>query len=250
MSTASVYIGIGADFKYGIADFSEYVAELETNLDVSSIAFIDVYDPAGFEVAKSLIKLPGQSSIKFAKADLFNIPSKLIARLLNADGVFWADNFILQDGVVNIDFKSQGEAGGSGELKTFSGSLTQDGQPVSRAVYALAIGGDVPKLLASAVSDAAGNYSLQWNGYAGQILVTATDDYGVPFTSEALLGIGARVHPATPNGYVYEVASAGTLGLTEPNWPAIEGESVTSGQVQLVAKPFYRPKSAGPFTIA
>lgn len=249
MPVASAYIDIGADFKYGVADFSEYVDELETNLDVSSLAFIDVYDPAGFKVTKSLLKLPGNTSIKFAKADLFNIPSKLIARLYNTDGVWWADNFILQDGVVNIDFKSQGESGGSGELKTFSGSLTQDGQPVSRAVYALAIGGDVPKLLASSVSDAAGNYSLQWNGYTGQILVTATDDYGVPFEAEALLGIGARVHPSSPNGYVYEVASAGTLGLTEPAWPAISGESVTSGQVQMVATPFYRPKSAGPFTI-
>lgn len=181
------------------------------------------------------------------------VPYKILALKIKGgieSGVWWVDEFIMQDGVVSIDFKSQGESGGSGELKTFSGSLTQDGQPVSRAVYALAIGGDVPKLLASAVSDAAGNYSLQWNGYIGQILVTATDDYGVPFAAEALLGIGARVHPATPNGYVYEVASAGTLGLTEPAWPAIEGESVTSGQVQLVAKPFYRPKSAGPFTIA
>lgn len=192
--------------------------------------------------------------IKFGSLSVqVGVPYKVLAiKILGgvADGMWWADNFILQDGVVNIDFKSQGEAGGSGELKTFSGSLTQDGQPVSCAVYALAIGGDVPKLLASAVSDAAGNYSLQWNGYTGQILVTATDDYGAPFAAEALLGIGARVHPATPNGYVYEVASAGTLGLTEPAWPAIEGESVTSGQVQLVAKPFYRPKSAGPFTIA
>jgi hypothetical protein len=222
---------------------------LETNFDSSAIAFIDVYDPTGFEVTKSLLKLPGKTSIKFVKSDLFNIPSKLIARLYNTDGVFWADDFILQDGVVNIEFQSQGESSESGELKTFNGSLTQDGQPVSRAVYALAIGGDVPKLLASAVSDDMGNYSLEWNGYTGQILVTATDDYGAPFAAEALLSIGARVHPATPNGYIYEAASAGTLGLEEPAWPAIEGESVASGQVQLVAKPFYRPKSAGPFTI-
>lgn len=250
MPAANIYIDIGAEFEYNTADFSEYITELETNLNANALAFIDAYDPQGLLVIKSLLKLPGESSVKFLKDSFFNIPVKLIARLYDTGGMFWADNFILQDGVVNIEFKSQGESGGSGELKTFSGSLTQDGQPVSRAVYALAIGVDVPKLLASAVSDAAGNYSLQWNGYAGQILVTATDDYGVPFTSEALLGIGARVHPATPNGYVYEVASAGTLGLTEPAWTAIAGESVTSGQVQLIAKPFYRPKSAGPFLIA
>ena len=245
-----MFIDIATGFKYGTYDYSQYVSDLETNLDIDSLGIVGVYSDDGTKLLHSRFKLPGSTLVKFKKEELFNKSVKLIARLFNTDGVFWADNFILQDGVVSIDFKSQGEAGGSGELKTFSGSLTQDGQPVSRAVYALAIGGDVPKLLASAVSDAAGNYSLQWNGYIGQILVTATDDYGVPFAAEALLSIGARVHPAAPNGYVYEVASAGTLGLTEPAWPAVEGESVTSGQVQLVAKPFYRPKSAGPFTIA
>lgn len=245
-----MFIDIGAEFKYGTFDYGQYVAALDTNLDVAAIGIVDGYSVDGSHLLLSRYKFPGSTVVKFKKEELFNKSVKLIARLFNTDGVFWADNFILQDGVVNIDFKSQREAGGSGELKTFNGSLTQDGQPVSRAVYALAIGGDVPKLLASAVSDAAGNYSLQWNGYIGQILVTATDDYGAPFAAEALLGIGARVHPATPNGYVYEVASAGALGLTEPAWPAVEGESVTSGQVQLVAKPFYRPKSAGPFTIA
>lgn len=229
--------------------FCDYKVELESNLDSSAMALIDVYEPAGFEATKSFLKLPGQTSIKFAKADLFNIPRKLIARLYNTDGVFWADNFILQDGVVNIEFQSQGESSEVGELKTFGGAITQDGEPVSRSVYALAIGGDLPKLLASTVSDAAGNYSLEWNGYTGQILITATDDYGDLFSAEALLSIGSRIHPAAPNGYVYEAASAGTIGLVEPTWPEASGESVTSGEVQLLAVPFYRPKSAGPFTI-
>ena len=246
----TIFIDYGADHQYGRVDYGQYVAELETSLGAETLVLIDVYDVTGYKLKMFLFKPVGRTSIRFKKDELFNIPSKIIARPYNAEGVFWADNFILQDGVVNIDFKSQGESGGSGELKTFNGSLTQDGQPVSRAVYALAIGGDVPKLLASAISDDLGNYSLQWNGYTGQILVTATDDYGAPFAAEALLSIGARVHPATPNGYIYEAASAGTLGLTEPAWPAIEGESVTSGEVQLIAKPFYRPKSAGPFTIA
>jgi hypothetical protein len=244
-----MFINLDSDFKYGTADYEQYISSLDTNLDEALIGFVDGYSADGAQLLFSRFKLPGSTFIKFKKSELFNLPVKLIARLMNADGVFWADNFILQDGVVNIDFKSQGEAGGSGELKTFSGSLTQDGQPVSRAVYALAIGGDVPKLLASAVSDDMGNYSLEWNGYSGQILVTATDDYGVPFEAEALLSIGARVHPSSPNGYVYETSGSGTMGLTEPAWPAIAGESVTSGQVQLVAKPFFRPKSAGPFTI-
>ena len=245
-----MYIDIAAGFRYGTFDYSQYLALLDTNLDKNTKAFIDAYDPTGTTLLFSAVKFAGSTIVKFKKSDIENVLVKFVARLQRVKGAYWADDFILQDGVVNIDFKSQGEAGGSGELKTFSGSLTQDGQPVSRAVYALAIGGDVPKLLASVVSDDMGNYSLEWNGYTGQILVTATDDYGAAFAADALLSIGARVHPATPNGYIYEAASSGTLGLTEPVWPVIEGESVTSGEVQLVAKPFYRPKSAGPFTIA
>ena len=253
MTAALFYIDIGAEFKYNPAGFSEYVTELETNLDASALASIDVYDPVGQILSKSLLKLPGQSSIKFAKVDLFNIPSKLIARLYNTDGVWWADNFVLLDGVLNIDFISTGnDSGGGGIPKSFSGQLTLDGAPVSRSVYAIGLGdsGVVPKLLASSDSDAAGNYTLEWNDYTGQILITASDNYGDVFVAEALLSVGARVHPATPNGYVYEVSNAGTMGTTEPTWPAIEGESITSGQVQLIAKPFYRPKSAGPFLIA
>jgi hypothetical protein len=244
-----MFINIVSEFKYGTFDYGQYVAALETNLENLSVGFVNGYSVDGSQLLFTRFKQSGSSVVKFKKEELFNSPVKLIARLFDTEGVFWADNFILQDGVVNIDFKSQGEAGGSGELKTFSGSLTQDGQPVSRVVYALAIGGDVPKLLASAISDDMGNYSLEWNGYAGPIIVTATDDYGMPFAAEALLSSGARIHPIAPNGYVYEITSSGTTGAIEPTWPLVEGESVTSGEVQLVAKPFYRPKSAGPFTI-
>jgi hypothetical protein len=236
-------------FHYATSNRAPYVVELGTNLGVDTVGFVDVFDRHGFILLHTFLKTSGSSALKITKNILYNKQVKLIVRPFDSDGVYWADNFILQDGVVNIDFRSQGESDTSGELKAFSGSLTQDGQPVSRSVYALAIGGEVPKLLASSVSDDAGSYSLEWNGYTGQILITATDDYGVAFTAETLLSVGARVHPATPNGYIYEAASAGVVGLEDPVWPTIEGQAVTSGEVQLVAKPFYRPKSAGPFII-
>ncbi|MBL4796739.1 MAG: hypothetical protein JKY50_04960 [Oleispira sp.] len=234
---------------YSLVDYSQYIARLETNLDVSAVAVVDCYDPAGSFLLFSAIKLSGAAEVRFKKSDLYNVPIKLVARLLNVPGVYWNDSFIFQDGVINIEFKSQGESVGSGELKAFNGSLTQDGQPVSRAVYALAIDGDSPKLLASAISDAQGDYVLQWNDYVGQILITASDDYGDLFLPGAMLSVGARIHPLAPTGYVYEASSAGALGSVAPVWPVIAGEAVTSGEVQLTTKPFYRPKSAGPFTI-
>lgn len=247
-----MFVDIGGGFKYGTADYSQYISELETNLSESLIGFVDGYSADGARLLFSRFKLPGSSVVKFKRSELFNKQVKLIARLYDTSGVWWADNFVLLDGVLNIDFISTGDdSGGGGIPKSFSGQLTLDGAPVSRSVYAIGLGDDaaVPTLLASSTSDALGNYTLEWNDYTGQILITASDNYGELFVAEALLSVGARVHPATPNGYVYEVTNAGTMGTTEPSWPAIEGESVTSGSVQLVSVPFYRPKSAGPFTI-
>lgn len=234
---------------FGVQDYSQYIAQLTTNLEPSNVAFIDVYDSAGVNKLFSVNKLPGDVAIRFDKSIIYNQSVKMIARLYDAEGVWWSDDFLLQDGVIDIAFRSQGESIGSGELKTFTGSLTQDGQPVSRAVYANTVGGDVPKMLDSTISDAQGNYSLEWRGYAGQIVITAIDDFGEDFLADGLLSIGSRVHPVIPNGYVYEAASSGALGSFEPAWPVVAGGTVSSGEVQLIAKPFYRPKAAGPFTI-
>jgi hypothetical protein len=235
--------------RYNTGNLALLVSELNTNLPASEEFFVDFYSKNDLQIIVRLHKTANSSTIRFKKSLLYNSAVKIVALGYGVDGAYWADDFILQDGVVNIEFTSQGEASGSGELKTFSGSLTQDGQPVSRTVYVNAVGGDAPKMLASTISDAQGDYSLEWNGYTGQVVITAMDDYGVPFLAEALLSVGARVHPTLPNGYVYEAASAGALGINEPLWPVVAGESITTGEVQLVAKPFYRPKSAGPFTI-
>src|SRR5690606_39540226 len=98
-------------------------------------------------------------------------------------------------------------------------------------------------------SDDQGRYTLEWLGYTGQILITALDDYGVPWAANEARGVGERVRPSVPNGYVYQVSSEGSLGETEPDWPESDGEIITSGSVVLVAKPFYRPKTAGPIVI-
>lgn len=179
-------------------------------------------------------------------------PYKLIALKISngiADGAWWVDNYIYDPGQLNIEFKSQGKSSGSGEPKSFTGATLINKKPVQRTVVAVGIDGAEPQFLAQTQSDDQGRYTLEWLGYTGQILITAIDDYGVPWAANETRGVGERVRPSVPNGYVYQVSSEGTLGDAEPNWPEGDGEIVTSGSVVLVAKPFYRPKTAGPIVI-
>lgn len=166
-----------------------------------------------------------------------------------ADNVFWSDNYVYNAQQVNIEFKSQGNSGGVGAQKTFSNRVLLNGQPVARRVLALGIDGSAPVVLSDTASDASGQYTINWRGYSGAVLITALDDYGVPWVAGESRGIGERVHPSVPNGFVYECAGAGTFGNTEPVWPTTAGDSVSSGNVQLVAVPYYRPKTAGPLQL-
>src|SRR5690606_18887472 len=164
-------------------------------------------------------------------------------------GVWWVDNWVYDPGQLNIEFTSQGQSSGSGDPKSFTGRTTVNKAPVSRTVIAVGIDGEAPVFLAQTQSNEnTGQYTLEWQGYDGQVLITALDNYGVPFNSGDARGVGERVHPAIPNGYVYQVSMAGQLA-EEPAWPTTEGSLVMSGTCQLVAVPFYRPKTVGPIVV-
>lgn len=166
-----------------------------------------------------------------------------------ADGVWWVDNYVYDPDQVNIVFKSSAENSGTGEPNSFGGTVLVADQPAARNVVALALDGETPYQLARTVSDpSTGAYTLNWNGYSGQILITVHDDYGVPHVTGESRGVGERIHPSVYTGYVYDVSETGTLG-TEPTWPTEAGAVVVSGTVRMVAVPFYKPQSQGPYFV-
>ena len=166
-----------------------------------------------------------------------------------SEGVWWVDRYVYDPLQVNIEFTSAGQGLGDGDPGSFSGSVLVAGAPAERTVFATAIDADVPFLLAQAVSDEiSGQYTLEWSGYSGQILITVKDDYGVPHVAGEPRGAGERVHPTQYNGYTYQVIQSGTLGA-EPAWPTTADQTVWSGTVQLIAVPFYRPVTEGPFIV-
>src|SRR5690554_5559440 len=139
-----------------------------------------------------------------------------------------------------------------------AGIVQIDGAPAERTVRAFSYesvahsidGADViiAKSLGQATSDPdTGEYTIDLlAGYDRQVFVVAFDDYGADFSPELSMAVGDRVHPSTPNGYVWECAGAGTLPSEEPAWVIDTETAQLYGTASMIAKPFYRPMVHGP----
>lgn len=64
-------------------------------------------------------------------------------------------------------------------------------------------------------------------------------DYPQPWTALTVIAIGDAqtfVYPATANGFIYELTTAGTTAATAPTWPVIAGNTVTDGTAVWTAR--------------
>ena len=138
-----------------------------------------------------------------------------------------------------------------------AGQVMIEGQPAKRMVRAFSYdtithqvnGSEISasKTLGQAQSDDTGAYEIELaGGYKDSIFVVAFDNYGQPFTASAAIAIGDRIHPTTPNGFVYECTTAGELPAGEPAWSLDKENSQPYGTAYLLAVPFYRALVHGP----
>ena len=93
-----------------------------------------------------------------------------------------------------------------------------------------------------------GDYQLNVETFGGDSFILCMDDYGQPYPAGSFVAAGTRIHPTTPNGFIYRVEQAGTLPDTEPDWWIDSGTTHTRtiGDVTLRALPFFRPLCHGP----
>src|SRR5690554_3091684 len=139
-----------------------------------------------------------------------------------------------------------------------SGIVQIDGTPAQRTVRAFGYAPTVheidgntisqSKSLGHATSDPdTGEYTINLlGGYDRQVFVVAFDDYGADFQPDLALAVGDRVHPTTPNGYVWECVGAGTLPSEEPAWIIDTETAQLYGTASMITRPFYRPMVHGP----
>lgn len=125
-----------------------------------------------------------------------------------------------------------------------AGTVMIDGQPAARDVIVISDDPTGRKVVGEGSSDAAGDFDITYNDWEGSVIALALDQYGDEFATETALNQGEIVHPGTPNGYVYEVTTAGTTGTEEPAWST--SAAVTSGSVTFNPRPYYRAVASGP----
>lgn len=171
----------------------------------------------------------------------------------------WGLSYLLDQSHLYRDQPPQTEPTNSQASKV-EGVIEISGVPVDRVVRAFSysssvhdLDGDlvnVSKSLGHAKSDPiTGKYTIDLHsGYSKEVFVVTFDEYGSQFVPNLSLAVGDRVHPATPNGHVYECDGAGTLPATEPVWGTDIQVSQVHGTASLIARPFYRPMVHGPVT--
>lgn len=133
---------------------------------------------------------------------------------------------------------------GTGQLAHIAGTVSIDGTGKEREVIVISDDPAGRQVLGEGMSASDGTFDIQYEDWGGAVIALALDNYGGDWTAETALATGTIIHPTVPNGYVYEVTSAGTTGTEEPTWSI--SSAVNDGSVTYSPKPFYRPIASGP----
>lgn len=101
-------------------------------------------------------------------------------------------------------------------------------------------------ILISGKSDKNGEFSLQWEGYYGDVITLYLDDIGEPWQPNTTYAEGTLLYPSVWNGLQYECVDAGVTGSIEPTWWHTEGGSGKSGTATFLARQYLPALADGP----
>lgn len=154
---------------------------------------------------------------------------------------------------VQVELISSG-GGATGDPAEISDTIMQrvasgDVAPVARDVVAVQRDGSAWRVIGNGRSDSeTGVYTVSGLVEPGaDVYLIALDDLGAVFESGASVESDDRIHPTTPNGYVYRVVTGGELPATEPDWWTTGQQQV--GTATLEAREYLRPLAHGPVDV-
>ncbi|MDF1691780.1 MAG: hypothetical protein P1U47_05380 [Zhongshania sp.] len=231
-----------ASFNTGTGAVSASIIGVLLDFDAHSVTF---YSDGELLFSRSVVFTEGMTIYPAAHLDVGAADVELVT----------VEPFNYAPDLTFVDWDKSDKAIGS----RVSGTLEVEGSPASRLVKAFTYD-RIPfsinnkpikesKPLGQSLSDTfTGEYEIQLrDGYNGEVIVFAFDNYGEAFDADVSVGIGDRIHPTTPSGYVYECTGGGTLPSTEPDpWPTDTEASHLIGTASFDVKPFYRPEAHGP----
>lgn len=232
---------------------------INLNLNPDSFIGLDVKDRSSGEWVAYWIKAPGFSHAPIVASEITGSSFMVVAANmpLESEELHIAPNVDLYEGAT-VSFETVIGVPPDVTPTKVEGNIKIDGQAAARVVRCFTYDSETmnllnrdvyaPRPLGEATSDSqTGDYSISIeSGYTGDVFVVAFDDYGVEYLPSLTMEVGDRVHPTTPNGYVFECLAAGTLPDTEPEWNTDTETSYTYGTASLIARNFYRPGVHGP----
>lgn len=160
------------------------------------------------------------------------------------DGEYAAADLVGDSESLSVELVKNAPPAG-GDVYRIAGDVTlNQSQGVARDVLVISNDAGSRSVVGEGQSGADGALDITYTSATASVIALALDDYGVAWQPETAYAVGAVLHPATPNGYVYAVTVAGTTAAQAPEWPT--SGSVTNGSVTLEARPYYRPVASGP----
>ena len=206
-----------------------------------------------------LLKAPGFTTVPFKSSDFSASNFDVFASNLKT-GV--TELHVSLDQEISegrtINFETIVGSPASVATSRVAGVVQIDGDPAGRLVRAFTYNSETMTLLNREVRSSrplgevnsdpeTGAYELTIeSGYSEEIFVIAFDDYGKAFTPNLTVSVGHRIHPTTPNGYIWECTGSGTLPSEEPTWVIDTETAQLYGTASMIARPFYRPVVHGP----
>ena len=124
-----------------------------------------------------------------------------------------------------------GDTGENGTPVTFSGNVKRVEDRIE-LVAARMLGGIEHKndrcIIAGHTSsdDETGDYQLDVEAFGGDSFIVCMDDYGALYPAGNFVAVGPRIHPTTPNGFVYRVEQAGPCRKLNRNGVLIPAQRI------------------------